>query len=192
MSVADFVKDLLKAAFAQPGGVGASVSTPVGSFYSVDAERAAAVAKLRAACDQARYNPAWRPGQPNPADTHCNGNADEVARAFGYTKLAGLHANDQISVLSSDMDWEMSTDPARFGAHAMKGGLAFATVIEYPHGHICPGYPEPPQPSNAWGGMEPMVSNIGKHVAVDRLSDAFLLHQKPMLRFYLFKAAEVA
>ena len=187
-----FLEDLLKGMFKGPEPVGVGVSVPLGSGYSVAVDRAAAVAKLRSACDAARNNPAWRPGQPEPGDTHCNGNAHEVAQAFGYMKLAGLMADQQIAALGLDTDWEITIDPARFGAHALKGGLGFATVIEHPHGHLCPGYPDPAQPSDAWGGLEPMVSNVGETVGVMRLSEAFLLRQKPLIRFYLYKPGSVA
>lgn len=181
--------DLLTGLVPTPG---VSVTVPLGTGYSVDADVAARVAKLRAACDQARLNPAWRSGQPGPNDTHCNGNAHEVAQAFGYPKLAALLANVQISLLSTDPDWEATLDAARFGTHALKGGLGFATVVEYPHGHLCPGYPDPAQPSMSWGGNQPIVSNVGKTVGVMRLSGAFQLAQKPLLRFYLYKSGDYA
>lgn len=181
--------DLLTGLMAAPG---VSVTMPLGTGYSVDADRAAAVAKLRAACDMARMNPAYRPGQPGPTDTHCNGNAAEVARAFGFLKLEGLMANQQVALLSSDPDWKATPDAARFGDHALKGGLGFATVVEYPHGHLCPGYPDPAQLSGTWGGLEPIVSNVGKTVGVMKLSGAFLLTQKPLLRFFLFQPGSLA
>lgn len=194
------LEDFLRLCFgaAPPGApVGAGVSVALGSGYSVEAERAQRVMLLRAACDQARANPSWQPHQPEARDTHCNGNADEVARAFGCTRLAGpdgkpLLADAQVAVLATDPDWEMTEDAARFGAHALKGGLGFAAVVEYPHGHLCPGYPDTAQESALWGGLEPMVSNVGESVGVERLSDAFLLRQKPLLRFYLFKPGSVA
>jgi hypothetical protein len=194
-----WLEEALKAVFGAKlpdgsAGIAGSVSVPLGSGYSVEAERAAAVALLRTACDAARLNPAWTPGA---GVTHCNGNAHQVAQAYGYHKLddangVPLMADMQIAILSADSDWEMTLDAARFGAHALKGGLGFATVVEHPHGHICPGYPEPAQKSESWGGLEPMVSNVGKTVGVMRLSGAFMLHQRPLLRFFLFKAGSLA
>jgi hypothetical protein len=174
-------------------GLAGGASISLGSGYSVEAERAKNVMLLQAACDKARYNPAW---QPAPGLTHCNGNADEVATDRGYDHLHGpdgkaLMADQQIAVLASDPDWREDT-AERFAQHAQRGGLGFATVIEHPHGHLCPGYPEPPEQSDAWGGLEPMVSNVGETVGVMRLSGAFLLRQKPLLRFYLYKPETTA
>ncbi len=189
-----WLEDAIKAVFKGPDPVGVGVSVPLGSGYSVETDRAQRVLLLRAACDKARFNPAWKPAA---GVTHCNGNAHEVATSYGYLKLAGLNgvtlmADQQIAVLASDPDWELTIDAQRFGAHAQKGGLGFATVVEYPHGHLCPGYPDPAQVSGLWGGLEPIVSNVGETVGVERLSDAFLLRQKPLLRFYLYKPGSVA
>jgi hypothetical protein len=170
-------------------GMAAGVSIPLGSGYSVEAERARNVMLLQAACDKARNNPAWRPGQPSAGDTHCNGNADEVATDRGYDALHGpdgkpFMADQQIAILAADP--RVREDSAeRFAQHAQRGGLGFATVVEHPHGHLCPGYPQPPEQSDAWGGLEPMVSNVGETVDVMKLSGAFLLRQKPLIRFYL-------
>lgn len=178
-------------------GYAAGVSERIGGTgYSVEADRAQRALALRAACDKARYNPAWQPGQPHPGDSHCNGSADEVANELGYARLHGpdgkpLMADQQIGVLASDPDWREDT-AERFAQHAQRGGLAFATVVEYPHGHLAPGYPEAPEQSDSWGGLEGIVSNVGESIGVVRLSGAFLLRQKPLLRFYLHKPETTA
>lgn len=188
----------LAAAGAGPAALAGSVTgrLDLGTGYSAEAERSKNVMLLLAACDKARGNPAWRPGQPSPGDTHCNGNADEVATDCGYDRLHGpdgkaFMADQQIAILAADPQWREDS-AERFGQHAQRGGLAFATVVEHPHGHLCPGYPQAPEQSDAWGGREPMVSNVGETVGVMRLSGAFLLRQKPLVRFYLFRPEATA
>ncbi|MES2155451.1 MAG: hypothetical protein V4510_09985 [bacterium] len=187
------LEDLLGLLLYKPAGPGADVTIPLGSGYSVEADRAAAAARLRAACDAAIGNPAWAPGQPGPADTHCNGAAAEIAAAAaGYGKLAGHLADKQIAIIRGDPDWREDT-MERLSEHAQRGGLGFATLEEYPHGHLAAGYPDPMEASDSWGGaLVPVIANVGHANKRCKLSGGFLEHQRPLIRFYLYKPEATA
>lgn len=184
--------DKLLAMLTQPkGGVGV-VEHIEGTGYSTSEDRMDKIHKLRQACECAVYNPAWMPGQPNPSDTHCNGNAAEVAVATeDYHALDGLLAASQIETLEADPDWRQD-NMARASAHAQKGGLAYATVMEHPHAHIAPLTPDPMQRSDTWGEDVCMIANVGHENKLCRLSGGFRLEHRPNIRFFLYKPDEVA
>ncbi len=179
---------------AAPDAVGGSASFPITSTgYSTEGDRAARAARLRQACDNAIDNPAWRPGQPRAADTHCNGAAAQIAaEVFDYHELEHEMADQQIQHIRTNPDWREDT-MERFSEHAQKGGLCFATLEEYPHGHIAAGYPDPMEQSDTWGGeLVPIIANVGHQNKRCKLSGGFLEAQRPLIRFYLYKPESVA
>lgn len=186
-----FVYDKLLGALTQPpGGVG--VVKELGSGYSVEEEREMNVEKLRQAGLAAVYNPEWAPGQPNPGDTHCNGGAAEIAGAMGCTELAGKMADDQIAAMEASADFREDS-MERAVAHALKGGLAFATIVEHPHGHLAALQPEPMQKSDTWDGdLVCLIFNVGHENKPCKLSGGFLKAQRPLIRFFLYKPEDEA
>ena len=72
-------------------------------------------------------NPLWRPGQPLPGDSHCNGGAQQIAAAMGCHDLDNLMADQQILKMQTPPGWKVDSTE-RAVAHAMTGGLAFSTI----------------------------------------------------------------
>lgn len=86
-------------------------------------------------------DPKLQPGYPKKGTTHCNQAADAYAKQFGYSKLAGLNA-DQINKLMSNpkSGWHKVSEADAIKA-AKAGKLTMESVpasAKHAHGHIAP------------------------------------------------------
>ncbi len=188
----DFVRDALAwiyeqalAHLTQPAG-GVGIIEELGSGYSVEEERMANAAKLRALCDEAVSNPAFA---PRDGKTYCNLAARFVAEGMGFFGFPmNILANEMIHFLASHPDWrEDSVERAH--VHAMRGGLAFLVLEEYPHGHIPAIYPAPMEPSGTWGEDVPMLANVGRTNGIMKASAVYRIEKRPLLRAFLYGEA---
>jgi hypothetical protein len=171
-------KDLLEQMVTPASGVG--TVQELGSGYSTEADRAARVAELQAVCLATVEDPALAAGDV----THCNEAAARIAQAMGCGALFGLMANEQLHRLATLPDCrEDSIERAH--AHALRGGLAFACLEEYPHGHIATFYPGPLEYSTSWGCLVPPVANVGRQNGIMRISGAFTAADRPRVRCFL-------
>lgn len=151
-----------------------TVTQPLGSGYSVEADRAARRERLRAECDAAMTDPDYQPNTPTPGTTHCNQAVRRIARAMGCEDFpAGMLANDQLALVASGGAWRpVSAETAQ--RHAYWGGLAVAAKEYHPHGHIAVVYPQEfPVFSPSWAKAVPWVANVGKANGVMGTSKAF-------------------
>ncbi len=164
----------------QPAG-GIGIIQSLGSGYSTEEDRMANAQKLREACDAAIYNPLFAPAG---GVTHCNQAAQEIANAMGVTDIDGMMANEQAAALAGAPNWRSDT-MERAAAHALKGGLAFAVLVDYPHGHITAIYPDPMEQSGSWACEVPIVANVGRENKRCKLSAAFRAEARPMVQFFL-------
>jgi len=191
MSFLDDLLKMLSTPAATPGAIPGvlavvpGIGVPLGAGSSVPADRAANALKLRVACDAVLVDPRWRPDQPWPGATHCNGAAQQVANAMGCRDLDGLMASRQVAKMEATPGW-VPDSAERAVTHATRGGLAFAAMAAIPHGHIVAIRPEPMEFSSTWGCLVPIVSNVGKKCERCKLSGGFLLADRPRIKFYLW------
>lgn len=136
---------------------------------------------LKAACDAVVRDPALFPVKDaagNIVETHCNFGAVRVANAMGCHELDHLMADDQHATMLVNKSglWKKA-DGAAAAAHAMAGGLAFASasgaMLGEAHGHIAAVCPEPMQFSGSLGKDVPILANVGKTDAEEKESLAF-------------------
>ncbi len=169
------------AALTQPvSGVG--IVTTVGSMYSVEGERMADMERLRTLCDEAVLNPAFA---PKDGKTFCNFAARFIAEGTGFFGLpVNTLANDLIVILATHPEVQEDSIE-RAHAHAIRGGLAFLALEEYPHGHIPVVYPAPMEMSGTWGGLVPMLANVGRENGIMKASAVYRLEKRPLLRAFL-------
>lgn len=182
LEIAAWVYKKALAYLTQPaGGVGFIYEFPVGN--GVEEERMANVARLQQLCTEAVSNPAF---VPKFGKTFCNFCARYIAEGMGFFGFpANAMANDMIGFLATRPEWrEDSIERAH--AHAIRGGLAFLTLTEYPHGHIAAVYPAPMESSGSWGEDVPLLANVGATNGIMRASAVFRADSRPMLRAFLF------
>ena len=135
-------------------------------------------------CREAFDNPAWKPIADNPATavnertTFCNQAVNFIAQKFGYTKFAGLMANQMISLMAMDhLNWvSVSMKEAQEKANA--GGLAILGYAEVPHGHVAVVRPGDAVPSGKWNDVAPMIVNIGAQNSWDKTAN-YIFKTKP-------------
>jgi len=162
----------------------------VGGHMTVDsfADRATNIAKLIAACDDVVSRPDFSTrditGDGKP-ETFCNRASRAVAIVMGFMGFREKeNANTMIGVMSMSPSWREDTMD-RAVDHAKKGGLAFACIDDFPHGHICAVRPEDMEYSSTWGGPVAIVANVGKTNGRMRLSGAIKADDKNRVRFFL-------
>lgn len=180
-AAAKWIYGQMLAKLTQPAG-GVGIVETLGSGYSVEDERMVNVERLRALCEEAVMNPAFAPRE---GKTYCNFSARFIAEGMGFFAFpANTLANDLIAILS--------TDPAvredsieRAHAHALRGGLAFLVLEEYPHGHIPVFYPAPMELSGTWGELVPLLANVGRENGIMKASKVYRLEKRPLLRAFL-------
>jgi hypothetical protein len=173
----------LEAAGVTPAeaAAGVTLQVPLGSGYSTEADRAVNVERLRAACLRVV---AEHDLLPVKSVTHCSEAAAKIAQAMDCGALYGLTANEQLHRLAS-LPGCREDSLERAHAHAMRGGLAFACLEEYPHGHIATFYPGPLEYSTSWACLVPLIANVGERNGVMRISGAFKAADRPRVRCFL-------
>ena len=130
---------------------------------------------LKAICDEVIADPSL---EPSAGVTHCNEGARRVANAMGYFGFndESLLADDMVAIMNAGGPWS-KVDGETAAAHAQVGGLAFAAMSSYQlgeaHGHIAAVYPAPMQFSGSFNKKVPMVANVGKQDAEEKVSAAF-------------------
>lgn len=130
---------------------------------------------LKEACDDVIAD--WSL-QPTAGVTHCNEGARRVAKALGCNEFdyVNLLADDMIEIMELGGRWK-KVDGEAATAYALRGGLAFAAMssirLNEAHGHIAAIYPAPMQYSGSLGKDVPMVANVGKQDAEEKVSKAF-------------------
>ncbi len=169
------------------GGVG--IVETLGSGYSVEGDRMEKVATLQALCEEAVSNPRF---EARDGKKFCNLGARFIAEGMGFFGFpVNILANEMVGFLASHPDWtEDSIDRAH--RHAERGGLAFLTVEEHPHGHIAAIYPAPMEMSGTWGEPVPMLAQIGSAAVgngIKKASAVYRLEKRPLLRAFLFGEA---
>ena len=130
---------------------------------------------LKAAADAALADPDFQPGA---GVTHCNQAVMSVAAQLGCEELAGICADEQYQVMSSNASgrWRkvLGSDAS---IHALGGGLAIAGLpsqrLGEAHGHVAICYPVGMQYSGSLGRDVPMLANVGRTVGVMKSSAAF-------------------
>lgn len=97
--------------------------------------------------------------------THCNDFLGVCASAaFGYDKLLGLSANEQIRFMeSSKEDFLELKSGLEAEAEATAGAFVVAGESGPIHGHVCVVLPGKGQDSGNLGGYAPVVANVGKN-----------------------------
>lgn len=190
VEVWEWVQKKAIAYLSQPAG-GFGVVEDLGSGYSVEGDRMQNVEKLKLLQMEAVTNPEWISrdvtGDGKP-ETFCNYASRFIAEGMGCLTLKpGVLANAMIEAIQIDGDWREDTIE-RAHAHALKGGLAFLTLSEWPHGHLCSISPEPMQDSGTWGRKVPIVANVGpaKSHGIVKASVAFKAADAPMVRAFLW------
>ena len=198
----DFWAKLLQDFLRPPAGlpsisVGASV--PLGSGLTDPAQDIpGAVAQLTRLQSEAI---AMFPADPTVSGkwvTKCNVGLQHVAAGMGCHDCDGRNAQQIIAYLSAlsaapGALWRLGTFDSAV-AHAQRGRLA---VIGYDvpmpgeqHCHVVSVAARPPQWSSLWNAMEPICANVGKPPNdFKRLSDCFLLAERPMLKVLLWRPA---
>jgi hypothetical protein len=172
----------LESAGTTPAEAAAGVTgmTTLGSGYFVAADRAERIHRLHQAQLAAVYD---RDLQPTPdGRTFCNIASERIAAAMGYIFPPGLLANDMIAHIAAS--WPEDTLD-RAHQHALKGGLAFVTLLDHPHGHLCSIAPQPGEYSSTWVAVVPLVANVGRTNGIMRVSGAFTAAERPRLRCFL-------
>lgn len=171
-----FVKDKLAEMGATPGDPSFTLSVGLPSGYSVDAERAEAVAKLETLCHELISDPALmsrditNDGIP---ETFCNRAVIRAAQRYGCYALDGLSANAITAILPITSGWQL-TSQDRATQHAQRGGLAVAAKSYVGHGHVAVIAPRPMELSGSWRHTVPMVANVGRPPnRIKKTSEAF-------------------
>jgi len=168
---------------------GASVTVPLGTGYSKEKDMADKVEKLTKLQQTAidRF-------QPHDGFTYCNVGLEYIAHELGCHDLDGRTAACMVQhaselCISKPDEWrEDSWERAM--AHAAQGKLAFFGIVAPPgeqHGHVASVAARPPEPSGSWGQNVPVLANVGKTNGFLRLSQCFLLSQKPTLKCFLWE-----
>lgn len=177
-------KELLKVIITPKDGVG--VVYELGSGYSADEEKADRARRLYALCEEATSNPAWF--QRDDGTTCCNRAAAFIAQGMGYFGFRhGASANEMIANLEADPTWRADS-LERATRHAMRGGLAFLTMKDEPHCHICAVAPLEMEDSGSWGGPVPMTANIGPKAShgIIRASYAFKAADRDRVKAFVY------
>lgn len=181
----------------QPAG-GAGIVEPLGSGYSVEEARMVNVEKLRMLCEDAVNNPDFIAhditGDGVP-ETFCNRSVAAIAQGMGAHDLRpDMTANRMIEHLSGLPGWREENDLERVTALALRGVLVVLGVPEPSgHGHVVVAAPLPAEASGSWGGLVPIVAQVGTARignGIKRLSSAFRADARHGLRIYVFEASE--
>jgi hypothetical protein len=174
----------------QPGTSHFGMLPISGTLYSLDQDIQERVSKLMSLQEEAVNNPAWKAHDitgDGKAETFCNRASSFLAQGFGYYGLRiDQYASSMIAGLASDPRWrEDSIDRAHTAA--MRGGLAFLTLLDQPHAHLCSVAPLPKEFSGSWNELVPIVANIGplQDSGFVRASKAFRTADKPRIRAFI-------
>ena len=191
-----FVYEQSLAYLTQPAG-GAGVVEPLGSGYSVEETRMVHVEKLRMLCEAAVNNPEFVAhditGDGVP-ETFCNRSVASIAQGMGSEDLRpDMSANQMILHMSALPGWREEFDLERVAPLAGRGVLVVLGVPEPVHGHVVVAAPLPAEESGSWGGLVPMVAQVGAAAignGLKRLSAAFKAAKRPELRIFIWEASE--
>lgn len=141
-------------------------------------------ALLKEACDRVIADPSLAPKIEKKTGkilmTHCNRGALLVAQAMGCNEFDGeaLTADQMIALMEDNASgkWKKATG-SDATIHALSGGLGFAaktsSELGAAHGHIATIYPVGMQKSSSWKRDVPMVANVGKENAEEKVSQVF-------------------
>jgi len=178
-------KELLGKLTTPAGGIGTQIG--IGSGYDTEADRMERSQTLLRLCEEAVARPEW---QPANGVTYCNQAARFIAQGMGCDDFTPeMLAIDMIKLMGFSAAWREDS-LERGHAHALKGGLAFVTLEEHPHAHLCAIAPALMQPSGSWGQDVPSVANVGKTNGIILLSRAFKVDSRPFLRVFLWGAGD--
>lgn len=184
-------EDALRAAIAPHADLGKTITASMGieaTGYSVAADRAERVARLRSLGMEAVTNPAFL---PRDGKTYCNLAARFVAQGMGCFQIpANMLANQMLDFLAHAEGWREDS-LERGHAAACRGGLAFVGAQADPHGHILSMAPEPKQWSGTWGDAVPLGYNVGRSNGLMKLSQAFKKADRPRLRTFVWEKSLV-
>lgn len=196
LEIADWLYKQCLARLTQPAG-GVGIVENLGSMYSVEEDRMEKAAKLATLCTQAVNNPGWVAhditGDGVP-ETFCNRSVASIAAGMGCLDLReDQTANQMILSMISLPGWRQEFDLERVAPLAARGVLVVLGVIEAVHGHVVVAAPAPAQESGSWGGLVPMVAQVGTAAVgngIKRLSEAFKAAKRHELRIFIFEASE--
>ena len=178
----EWVYNKALAMLTQPAG-GIGIVEKLDSGYSVEEERMGNIERLKTLCDEAVASPTFF---PRDGRSYCNFAAQYIAEGMGFFGFpANTLANDMIDLLAVTPGWVEDTIE-RAHRHAMRGGLAFLCLTDYPHGHLAAVYPAPMEPSGTWGEDVPVLSNVGQKNGIMKTSAVYRLETRPLIRAFLW------
>lgn len=184
------------ALLTQPAG-GVGIIETLGSGYSVQEDRMEKAAKLEALCTDAVSNPEWIAHDitgDKVDETFCNRAAAFIAQGMGSDDLQpDQYANQMVLRMMTLPGWREEFDLARVAPLAQRGVLVMLAAVGAKHGHIVAAAPFPAEESGSWGGLVPMVAQVGTAAignGIKKLSHAFKAVDRHELRIFILEATE--